>query len=116
MKILKSGGKLHWAKNLFLRLKYKAGCCDIYSLDYYLARKIIGPLKEFRRNMGKSYPSDLTPEEWEKIVDEMIWAFEYFLDGEGLDDDFCFPQIKKDYKREQKGFELFGKYFHNLWF
>lgn len=114
MKILKSGGKLHWIKNLYQRYKYCAGCCDIFSLDYYLAKKILPTLKRFREEVG-SYPCEFNSiEEWYAILDKMIWSFEFIVNGEDI------PEwtVEKDLeygKRSQEGLELFGKYFRNLW-
>ena len=115
--MFKSGGKLHWVKNLYQRWWYGAGCCDIFNADYYLAKKIIKPLKRFRRNMG-GYPGEFkTIEEWEKKVDEMIWAFEFLLNGEVTKKEDGTEEYynQEDCKKAQEGFELFGKYFRNLW-
>jgi hypothetical protein len=72
---------------------------------------------------------------WEWVLDEMIWALtehassdgdSKFYDHSGVDETAnIMEQIEKvkcDYvglnaynKRKQRGFELFGKYFQNLW-
>ena len=72
---------------------------------------------------------------WEWVMDEMIWALTEHANDEGdmkfydqskvdkeADIDVQIEQIKCDYegldayhKRKQRGFELFGKYFQNLW-
>lgn len=113
----------HQLKNLYLRYRYGAGCCDVFNLDYYLAKKITRPLKEFRRELenGGGVPTEFCEgksteegmKEWKKTVDEMIWAFEFLLDGEGFGDNF--DTKKENYEREQRGFELFGKHFKSLW-
>jgi hypothetical protein len=116
MKILQSGGKIHWIKNIYLRYKNGGGCCDIYSLDYYLAKKIIKPLKEFRRVGKIGYPSEFkNMKEWNTVLDKIIWSFEYLLDGEGINEEFNLEKKLDNDKKEQEGFELFGKYFRNLW-
>lgn len=72
---------------------------------------------------------------WDWVLDEMIWALTEHASGDG-DSKFYdhsevneeadlmeqVAQIKCDYegldaynKRKQRGFELFGKYFQNLW-
>ena len=109
MRILKSGGKLHWIKNLYLKLRYGGGCCDIFSLDYYLAKKIVKPLKRFRDVGIDSYPVHMTAKEWETVLDKMIWSFEFFLK-----DDIDNETIK-NCEKQQEGFELFGKHFNSLW-
>lgn len=112
MKIFKSGGKLHWIKNLYGRYRYGVGCCDEFNLDNYLAPKILKGLKRFRRNVG-SHPSNLTHEQWEKILDDMIFAFQFLVDGEEYED--YKKDGKKKYIRQQKGFRLFGQYYRSLW-
>ena len=72
---------------------------------------------------------------WEWVLDEMIWALTEHADGTGdskfydhseVDEEADIMEqvekIKCDYegldaynKRKQRGFELFGKYFQNLW-
>jgi hypothetical protein len=106
MKILKSGGKLHFIKNRYLRWKEGAGCCDTYSLYYFLAPKISKGLKAFKKRAG-SYPMGITENEWDSILDEMIFAFDY-CSGE--------EETTEGDERSQKGLELFGKYFRGLWY
>ncbi len=104
----RSGGKLHFIKNLYLRYRYGAGCCDVFNADYYLAKKILPVLKQFKkRNYG--YPMNLTSEEWDKILEEMIWSFQYLVDGEK-------DESPKNWKRAERGYKLFGKWYRNLWF
>lgn len=72
---------------------------------------------------------------WDWVLDEMIWAMTEHTDGNGdikfydhseVDEEADIikqmTKIKCDYegldaydKRKQRGFELFGKYFQNLW-
>ena len=72
---------------------------------------------------------------WDWVLDEMIWAMKEHTEGKGNDKFFDhsevdeeadlikqIAQIKCDYEgldayeeRKQRGFELFGKYFQNLW-
>ena len=85
------------------------------------------------------YHPDFTPEEWEKVNDELIWTFEYLNDDERMNP---FPNSYEDIKwtcnrekspeqkqlfdewmkktneldtRKQKGLELFAKYYCHLW-
>ena len=72
---------------------------------------------------------------WDWVLDEMIWAMTEHADGTGNDKFFDhsevneevdlseqWSQVKCDREgleayeaRKQRGFELFGKYFQNLW-
>jgi hypothetical protein len=109
----------HPIKNLYRRYRYGGGCCDVFSLDYYLAKKILPSLKLFRDKTKEDfggYPCGFdTPEEWTKVLDEMIWSFQYLVDGEETGNPFDLEVMGVNAEREQKGFELFGKHFRNLW-
>lgn len=72
---------------------------------------------------------------WEWVLDEMIWAMTEHADGTGDDKFFDHSEVNEEadlmvqvaqikcdregleaYEaRKQRGFELFGKYFTNLW-
>jgi len=113
----KSGELFHVFRNLKLRLTKGAGCCDVYCLDRYLAKKIIKPLRVFR-NSTCAYPMTFDKfDDWIKVLDEIIWSFDFLLNDNELPKDVKFGSKKanKYFKRQQKGFELFGKYFLSLW-
>ncbi len=110
MKLFNSGKFLHPLKNLWIRLRYGSGCCDVFNLDYHLAKIILPHLKEFRKNPF-SYPAHFNShEEWEEILDKMIWAFDDFVNGDDFPADY-----EEQYRKQQEGFELFGKHFRSLW-
>lgn len=102
----------HPLVNYYRRLKYGAGCCDTWSLYYYLAKIILPSLKEFEKSVN-GYPTSLSEKEWKDILDKMIWSFDYILNGE--DDWSNTLENQENYKKQQEGLELFGKYFTNLW-
>lgn len=106
---------------------------DTWSMDHTLA-PIILPMLVQLKETTHSHPADLTEQEWDEILDEMIWAFEqkckddwedtYYgpytenpdgsiLGGrfEWIDDE----GLKKHQERMSNGFRLFGKYYENLW-
>lgn len=85
------------------------------------------------------YHPDMTPEEWESVIDEIIWTFEYLVDDEQFNP---FPNFYKDKdwefnkektseqkqlfdewmkknneleERSQKGLQLFAKHYRHLW-
>lgn len=85
---------------------------ETWSLDYKLSEYILPRLKRFREiGAGVSHPCSLEAEEWEQAVDDMIYAHEMNLvdafTGESWD--------SIDWDRVQRGFELFGKYYRDLW-
>ena len=106
---------------------------DTWSMDHTLA-PIILPMLVQLKETTHSHPANLTEQEWDEILDEMIWAFEqkckddwedtYYgpytenpdgsiLGGrfEWIDDE----GLKKHQERMSNGFRLFGKYYENLW-
>jgi len=95
-----------WEVNF--RRKHRFKSLDIFNLNHATAKFIVPRLKLFRERTY-SYPMGLTPEKWKVILDDMIFALEFEInqwDKEYTD---------KDFKRIQKGFKLFGKYFRDLW-
>lgn len=84
---------------------------ETWSLDHSLAKLILPRLKQFNK-IRTGYPSDITDEEWEAILHEMIAAFEWFAS----DDRWNFgPEYEARFKKAQKGVELFAKHYHSLW-
>jgi hypothetical protein len=106
---------------------------DTWSMDSTLAM-IIHPMLVQLKETTHGYPSELTEERWNEILDEMIWAFEQ-KNRDHWEDDYYGPYTESEDKRElfgrfewiddegrQKhqermtnGFKLFGKYYENLW-
>ena len=107
---------------------------DVWNMDHTLSLIILPMLKKLKeKNHGGPYveledvPEKLYPPEdelqrfkeggytdknffkrWEYVLDEMIWAFEKIKS-----DDIYFDVEEE--QRVQRGTELFGKYFRNLW-
>jgi hypothetical protein len=79
---------------------------ETWSLFHTISRFILPRLERFREIII-SHPSDLTPEEWNKILDKMIRTFETIISKKSL-------MWKKD-KKVEKGLRLFSKYFLHLW-
>jgi len=84
---------------------------DTWSMDHTLAYIIVPMLNQLKETMH-GYPSELTAESWNEILDEMIWAFTYKRDNFNtlMDKDREAAQ-----ERMTNGFILFGKYYENLW-
>ena len=82
---------------------------ELYNLDITIAKFVLPRLQEFKNNLfGTPYP--LTKEEYNDILDKMIWSFDIISRGDHIimDDD-------ENDKRVQEGLDLFAKYFRNLW-
>lgn len=144
-------------KHIYQKIRYGYSGRDLWSLDHTITDFVLPRLISFRNGGGNSYldgPSgspllegyteeqhDEMYEEWLRILDKMILAFEYHkLDMEdvesGIDADQLFvdepdgrvtlpnqdekwEEYKKEAERRDKvmeeGFALFAKYYRNLW-
>lgn len=147
-----------WIKNRYQKIRY--GVCDedVYSLGYNIATFALPRLKYFKKKGKFGIPSCFLPrnfhllegEELDKaeakatkemndVLDEMIFAFEYIIDG----DKFCgipecsvdrlgkgttehtieekeawkeyFNKTAKLNERKENGLALFAKYYDILW-
>ena len=80
---------------------------DVEAGAYYTAAEalLIG-LKHIKEH-NMSYPIDMTPDEWQKTVDELIWFLHKCTDDKFLEED--------EIERFKKGSELLGKHFVNIW-
>jgi hypothetical protein len=106
---------------------------DTWSMDCTLAM-IIHPMLVQLKATQHGHPSNLTEQEWDQILDEMIWAFEQKCRDNWEDDylgDYVEDQkngsmvgsfkwidhegLKTHQERMSNGFRLFGKYYENLW-
>jgi len=106
----------HRIKNLYLRKKNGVGCCDVINLDYYLAKKILPALKQYRKDLLDYELGGYPPEfydfyDWVRTLDKMIWAFEYVVNDHEFDERTEAEKIKQ----AKLGFLLFGRYFMDLW-
>ena len=91
---------------------------DTWSMDDTLALIILPMLVQLKETKH-GYPADLTEQEWDEILDEMIWAFEQKCRDDWMAD---YDYNKWDteganahQERMTNGFRLFGTYFENLW-
>lgn len=86
---------------------------ELWNLDCTFIKWIIPRLKVFKeKTIG--YPPDINSlEEWKEIIQKMIDAFEiYSMD---LPEYAYSSSHEEDSKLMKEGFELFSKYFRNLW-
>ena len=84
---------------------------ETWSLDHSLAKLITPRLKRYKEvNCG--YPSSMSWEEWNEILDEMIFGFEWFQSDARFDVN---SEYDANYIRAQKGIDLFAKHYFHLW-
>ena len=82
---------------------------ELWNLDETIIRFVLPRLKRLKE-IQKGYPANLTEEEWDKILSEIIECMEMYLDK-------IYNKFEEDeYKRVKKGFKLFGKYLMDLWY
>lgn len=67
---------------------------DAYSLDYYLAGVIAGALGNIRD--GHSYPTDMTSEEWEAYLDDIIESLTRYRDTKFTTTDYAEEMVAYD--------------------
>jgi hypothetical protein len=82
---------------------------ELWSLDYSLARLISPRLQLFARNT-KSFPGNMTEQEWSIILNKMCESFEYYGSEERWSGD-----EGADINKYQEGLDLFAKHYGHLW-
>ena len=113
--------KLKWRRQRFIR-----GWADedTWDIDWWFIKTLSPILKKFKED-NDSHPFELSEEEWDKTLDDMI----YYLDG--MNEDGAVNQLYGEgenltvdnYKEisnhmatsKEKFFELFVQYFYDLW-
>ena len=98
----------HYPRYFFEHCRWGFDSRDTWQLDETIAKFAVSRLKVFRR-VNNGFPNELTEEQWNTTLDEMIWALEMVAEQKHTTDDTI------DMKRMQQGLELFGKYFTHLW-
>lgn len=113
--------KRHW-KWFWQRRKFGFDEREIWNLDCTIISFIIPRLKVFRKNLvGWPDQNFRSHRDWERAIDKMIEAFELHKKRDGVP--FLWPnptaedqhKENEEHKKFNEGFELFVKYFHNLW-
>jgi hypothetical protein len=104
---------------------------DTWSMDSTLSL-LIHPMLVQLKATQHGHPANMTEQEWNEILDEMIWAFEqkcrddwesdYYEYEDDNTERFGMKLVWEDragakahQERMSNGFRLFGKYYENLW-
>lgn len=89
---------------------------ELWNLDNTIAKFILPRLIRFKKEMRSGLPQNqedtsrsLTQAEWDDILDNMIFAFNY---AQNIYTKSC---NKEDYKRYELGMRQFATYFLDLW-
>lgn len=98
---------------------------DVFDVYAGFIKRYSKILENFKKhNCG--YPSDMTDEEWDNIIDEMIYHL-YYMDENNIDKELekyapegyvpCLETTGKImYEHKEEFFKLFSKHFFNLWY
>ena len=101
----------HYVKQLKIN-----GFCDVetWGLDSVIAQFILPRLIRFKE-ITIAYPHDLTIEQWNATLDEMIFAFDWAIHNEDKQYDNLLPVVREiKWRRYEHGMELFAKRFRDL--
>jgi hypothetical protein len=79
---------------------------ELWNFDTTIAKYIVPRLKRFKE-LQHGYPANLKEEEWNEILDQIIYSFELKLDDKEFDE-----ELRADY---ELGLIYFAKYFDHLW-
>ena len=94
----------------FQRLFRKFDDSETWSLEHELAKHILPRLKRFKE-LNNGYPNGFTPESWDIMLDEMIYAFDF----RACETAFQLDATEKEHERVQRGLSAFGRHFTKLW-
>ncbi|NBW58321.1 hypothetical protein EBR43_11200 [bacterium] len=64
---------------------------------------------------GWEGPNAFTMEEWQAILDDIIFAFQWQIDFDSFDGTVDDKEYKQGMKRQKRGLKLFAIYFNSLW-
>ena len=88
---------------------------QLWSLDDTISRFVYPRLKRFKEG-NISFPGGcINEDEWDKILDKMILAFQLHSTQWEWDTEVGNDECNRRYDIICEGMELFGKHFMNLW-
>lgn len=104
---------------LLQRLQRGFDDTEMWNLNSVIARFVLPRLKRFKE-INHGYPINMTWEQWNEILDKMIWVFEHYDYEDDIFDGVEYCKMSKEQKediqtRHQEGLNLFGEYMDALW-
>lgn len=111
---IKKGDKRY--KRALKELKTKGFAYDeTWGLDSVICQFILPRLICFRKVVG-GYPGGMTIEQWEEILDKMVFSFEWSLNCEEPKyEKLTEKEQEENWKKYNEGMHLFAEYFRHLW-
>jgi hypothetical protein len=87
---------------------------ETWALDSVICQFTLPRLKRFREING-GYPTGLSDEKWNVILDKMIFALDWSLTCEDKCVTLSPDEQEKMWVNFEEGMSLFAKYFRHLW-
>lgn len=112
--------RLKWSiQEWWQRLTIGYAYVEAWNLPEYIARYALPRIKHQSEHGVGSYPMDMEYEEWESILEDIIYALDVmvrdnFGDYEALSEEEREDMYSSD-GRYNRGCELFGKHWRSLW-
>ena len=121
----------HIAKDLYWNIRYgfqrmfkEYDCVDTFETYYKFIKRYHKILTEYKKNKY-GYPTSMTEEQWDNIIDEMIVHL-YYMDETNVTkelekdmEDGWSPSLETTYNimnvHKDKFFKLFSEHFYSLW-
>lgn len=103
-----------YAKNVKQLKDWGFSDTETWSLYSPIAQFILPRLIRFREITG-CYPAGLTPERWDAILAEMIFALDWSLTSDEKSMKMTGDDVNAAWKRYNEGMSLFAKWFRDLW-
>ena len=103
------------------RLKKKKGLSKIqdnecWDLDLTIIKFILQRLKKFKEININSYPNKCgSIENWHKIIDKIIWSFQFALDVAEFNYSNEYRLSENNWSKYDEGMDLFKEYLLDLW-
>ena len=97
--------------------------CDLWDLEYHLAKLILKRLKAYKQMERSGYPPPDDPkcteikneDDWEKVLDDMIEGFKAYIVERDCVYEFNIEKYDQSQQKINRGLNLFVKYFGYLW-
>lgn len=88
---------------------------EFWNLDGTFAMYIYSHLCYFREHCNFGHPGNMTQEQWNKCLNDMITAFRLLVEEDKITD-YKSVQSKNKEKKINYGLRLFAKHFRALWY
>ena len=84
---------------------------ETWNLDHSIAVLLLPRLRRFKE-LNNGYPSQFTDAEWNVVLDDMIYCFQFYAGGGPYDWN---GEEGWDKERAAKGLKVFVEFYNDLW-